>query len=66
MFSKPTIVFKNFSSLKTNTITDANLEEYENVLKAAQNELGKNGCCEFSFEYNNLKTNVNKIVITKK
>lgn len=66
MFSKPTIVFQNFNGLRTNTITEANIDEYENVLKAAQSELGKNGSCEFKFEYNTLKTHVNKIVITKK
>lgn len=66
MFSKPTIVFNNFSNLSTKTITENNLSEYEAVLKTAKNELGNNGTCSFNFEYNKLKTNVNKIIITKK
>lgn len=66
MFSKPTIVFNNFSTLRTNTITENNLEEYEAVLIDAKNELGNNSCCSFNFEYNKLKTTVNKIIITKK
>ena len=65
MFSKPTIIFNNFNSLKTSTITESNLTEYEDVLKTAKSELGNNGSCSFNFEYNNLKTHVNKIIITK-
>ena len=64
MFSKPTIVFENFSGLKANEITANNLEEYKEVLKAAQNSLDES-TYTFSFEYNKLKTYVNKIIITK-
>ena len=63
MYSKPTIVFKNFN-LTTNEITSNNLDEYKYVLNSAKNSIG-NSSCTFSFEYNNLKTYVNKIIITK-
>lgn len=63
MYSKPTIVFKNFN-LTTNEITSNNLDEYKYVLNSAKNSIG-NSSCSFSFEYNNLKTYVNKIIITK-
>lgn len=63
MYSKPTVVFKNFN-LTTNEITANNLDEYKYVLNSAKNSIG-NSSCTFSFEYNNLKTYVNKIIITK-
>ena len=64
MYSKPTIVFKNFN-LTTSEITANNLDEYKYVLNSAKNSVG-NSSCTFSFEYNKLKTYVNKIIITKK
>ncbi len=63
MYSKPIVVFKNFN-LTTNQITASNLDEYKYVLNSAKNSIG-NGSCTFSFEYNKLKTYVNKIIITK-
>ena len=63
MYSKPTVVFENFN-LTTNQITANNLDEYKYVLNSAKNSVG-NSTCTFSFEYNNLKTYVNKIIITK-
>lgn len=63
MYSKPTVVFKNFN-LTTNEITANNLDEYKYVLNSAKNSIG-NSSCTFSFEYNKLKTYVNKIIITK-
>lgn len=63
MYSKPIIVFENFN-LTTNEITANNLDEYKYVLSSAKNSVG-NSSCTFSFEYNKLKTNVNKIIITK-
>lgn len=63
MYSKPTVVFENFN-LTTNEITANNLDEYKYVLNSAKNSVG-NSTCTFSFEYNNLKTYVNKIIITK-
>lgn len=63
MYSKPVVVFENFN-LTTKQITANNLDEYKYVLNAAKNSVG-NGSCTFTFEYNNLKTYVNKIIITK-
>ena len=63
MYSKPTVVFENFN-LTTNQITASNLDEYKYVLNSAKNSIG-NSTCTFSFEYNKLKTYVNKIIITK-
>lgn len=63
MYSKPTIVFENFN-LTTNEISANNLDEYKYVLNSAKNSVG-NSTCTFSFEYNKLKTYVNKIIITK-
>lgn len=63
MYSKPTIAFENFN-LTINEITGNNLEEYKYVLESAKNSIG-NSYCTFSFEYNKLKTHVNKIIITK-
>ena len=64
MYSKPTVVFENFN-LTTNEITSNNLDEYKYVLNSAKNSIG-NSSCTFYFEYNKLKTYVNKIIITKK
>ena len=63
MYSKPTVVFRNFN-LTTNEITANNLDEYKYVLNSAKNSIG-NSSCTFSFEYNNFKTYVNKVIITK-
>lgn len=63
MYSKPTVVFENFN-LTTNQITANNLDEYKYVLNSAKNSLGDRGCI-ISFEYNNLKTYINKIIITQ-
>ena len=63
MYSKPIIVFENFN-LTTNEITANNLDEYKYVLSSAKNSV-ENSSCTFSFEYNTLKTYVNKIIITK-
>ena len=65
MFSKPEIIFNNFNNLEITTITESNLTQYEDVLKAAKAELGNSGSCSFEFEYNSLKTHVNKIIIEK-
>ena len=64
LYSKPDVVLKNFG-LAQNTVTAADLENYKSVLKQAKNALGKSGS-EVSFEYNAVKTMVNKIIITKK
>ena len=64
LYSKPTVVFENFSGLSTNEITENNIEEYKSVLNAAKNSVGGSSCT-FSFEYNKLKTYVNKVIITK-
>ncbi len=63
MYSKPIVVFENFN-LTTNEITANNLDEYKYVLNSAKNSIG-NSTCTFKFEYNNLKTYVSKIIITK-
>lgn len=63
MYSKPVVVFENFN-LTTNEITPNNLDEYKYVLNSAKNSVG-NSTCTFTFEYNKLKTYVNKIIITK-
>lgn len=64
MYSKPTVVFENFSGLSSNEITVNDLEEYKNVLNQAKNSVGGSTCI-ISFGYNSLKTYVNKIIITK-
>lgn len=64
LYSKPTIVFRNFSGLTVNEITASDLVEYKSVLQTAQNTIG-GASCTFEFEYNKLKTYVNKIIITK-
>lgn len=64
LYSKPTVVFENFGGLSTNEITSNDLDEYKEVLKAAKNSVGGSSCT-ISFEYNKLKTYVNKIIITK-
>lgn len=64
LYSKPTVVFENFGGLSTNEITSNNLDEYKAVLNDAKNSIGGSSCT-FSFEYNKLKTYVNKIIITK-
>ena len=63
MYSKPIVVFENFN-LTTNIVTPNNLDEYKYVLNSAKNSIG-NSYCTFYFEYNKLKTYVNKIIITK-
>ena len=63
LYSKPTVVFENFN-LTTNQITSNNIDEYKYVLNSAKNSIG-NSTCTISFEYNKLKTYVNKIIITK-
>lgn len=63
LYSKPTVVFENFN-LTTNQITSNNIDEYKYVLNSAKNSVG-NSSCTISFEYNKLKTYVNKIIITK-
>lgn len=64
MYSKPTVVFKNFGGLSSNEITVNDLEQYKSVLNQAKNSVGGSTCI-FSFEYNKLKAYVNKVVITK-
>lgn len=63
MYSKPTVAFKNFN-LSTDEISANNLEEYKSILKEVKNLVGDRSCT-ISFEYNKLKTYVNKIIITK-
>lgn len=63
LYSKPTVIFENFN-LTTNQITSNNIDEYKYVLNSAKNSIG-NSTCTISFEYNKLKTYVNKIIITK-
>ena len=63
LYSKPSVVFENFN-LTTNQITSNNIDEYKYVLNSAKNSIG-NSTCTISFEYNKLKTYVNKIIITK-
>lgn len=64
LYSKPTVVLNNFG-LSQNTVTAADLENYKAVLKQAKSALGSSGS-NVSFEYNALKTMVNKVIITKK
>lgn len=63
LYSKPTVIFENFN-LTTNQISSNNIDEYKYVLNSAKNSVG-NSTCTISFEYNKLKTYVNKIIITK-
>ena len=64
MYSKPMVVFENFSGLSSNTITYENLDEYRTVLNQAKNSM-KNGTYTFTFGYVGFTTTVNKIIITK-
>lgn len=64
LYLKPSVIFQNFHDLSTNEITENNLDEYKNVLKTARNSIG-GSTCTISFEYNKLKTVINKVIITK-
>lgn len=64
LYSKPAIVFENFSGLSSNEITYENVDEYISVLKQARNSIG-NGTYTFTFGYVGFTTSVNKITITK-
>lgn len=64
MYSKPTVVFRNFRGLSTNEITANNLDEYKNVLNQAKRSLGSSNYT-FSFEYGKFNARVDKIIITK-
>ncbi len=65
LYSRPTLVFENFSGLSKNTVTATDLDEYKTVLKQARNSL-TDGWYEFTFGYTALNAQVNKIIITKK
>ncbi len=64
LYSKPTVVFNNFSGLSSNTITYENREQYVNVLKQARDGL-TDGFYKIEFDYTKLNAQVNKVIITK-